>query len=151
MRLMCVLLNDKSRPGFLIDFQDGQSRASHYLFGNSSKFSIMIQLFYDGMRTTNPLRGQSVMCNVGVFYYVVKNLPPFYNSCYANVHLLALCYSADLKTYGFDPILEKFVAEIRHLRTVGYSGNFPILGNRQGIAAYALCLCPSCQCQLGNV
>jgi len=32
-----------------------------------------LQLFYDGMGTTNPLRGQSVMNNVGVFYFTVKN------------------------------------------------------------------------------
>jgi len=33
--------------------------------------------------------------NVGVFFYVVKNLPNIVNSCFANVHLLALCYAVD--------------------------------------------------------
>jgi len=32
------------------------------------------------------------MCNVGVFYFIVKNLPNAVNSCFANVHLVALCY-----------------------------------------------------------
>lgn len=99
-----ALLKDKSKPGFLLDFQDGQSCRSHPLFGDSGRFSVMLQLFYDGMGTTNPLRGQSVTCNAGVFYYVIKKLPPFFNSCYANVHLLAVCYSEDLKTYGFAPV-----------------------------------------------
>jgi hypothetical protein len=42
------------------------------------------------------------MHNVSVFYYVVQNLPPLFNYCQANVHLLAVCYAADLKVYGFD-------------------------------------------------
>ena len=95
-----LLLDDKYTPGILRDYQDGRSFRNHVLFSDSTKFSLMLQLFYDGLGTTNPLRGQSVMCNVGMFYYVIKNLPPFCNSCYANVHLLALCYSEDLKKYG---------------------------------------------------
>ena len=38
--------------------------------------------------------------NVGVFFYVVKNLPNIVNSCFANVHLLALCYAVDWKAMG---------------------------------------------------
>jgi len=45
------------------------------------------------------------MYNVGIFYFVVKNLPNEYNTSSANVHLLALCNSNELKRYGFDPIL----------------------------------------------
>jgi hypothetical protein len=77
----------------------------------------MIQLFYDGMGTTNPLRGQSVMCNMGVFYYVIKNLPDSYNTAFANVHLLALCYAHDVKVHGFGPILDKFCSELAFLST----------------------------------
>ena len=126
-----ALLDDKYKPDVLSDFADGRTCKSHYLFSDTSKFSIIIQLFYDGMGTANPLRGQSVMSNVGVFYYVIKNLPSVYNSCYANVHLLALSYSADLKMYGFDPVVEKFIAEIKRLSTVGFSGAFPLIGTRQ--------------------
>jgi hypothetical protein len=70
---------------------------------------------------------------MGVFYYIVKNLPASSKSCYANVHLLASCYSAYLKTYGSDPNLDKFVAEIKYLSTVGFSGDFPLLGKRQSL------------------
>lgn len=67
-----ALLDDKYKPDVLSDFADGRSCRAHYLFSDTSKFSIIIQLFYDGMGTANPLRGQSVMSNVGVFYYVIK-------------------------------------------------------------------------------
>jgi hypothetical protein len=123
-----ALLEDKRVDGVHQNFADGEMASIHPLFGNATKFSIMLQLFYDGLGTTNPLRGQSVMNNIGVFFYTIKNLPNHYNSCFANVHLLALCYSQDLKFYGFNPILEKFVAEVKSLQTVGFEMNLPILG-----------------------
>jgi hypothetical protein len=46
------------------------------------------------------MRGHSVMCNMGVFYYVIKNLPDSYNTAFAKIHLLALCYAHDLKVHG---------------------------------------------------
>ena len=101
------------------------------MISDKSKITLMIQVFYDGMGTVNPLRGQSVMYNVGIFYFVVKNLPNEYNTSSANVHLLALCNSNELKRYGFDPILRKIVDELKHLSTVGFSGDFPVVGGRQ--------------------
>jgi hypothetical protein len=35
-----------------------------------------------------------------------------------------------LKTYGFNPILDKIVAEIRHLSKDGLCGDFPLIGTR---------------------
>jgi len=130
-QLVKLLLNDRYKPGLMREFSDGKSFARHSLFNDSSKLTIMLQVFYDDMGTTNPLRGNSVMCNVGAFYYTLQNLPPYYNSCHANVHLLALCYSADLKRYGFDPVIAKFVSEINRLSTDGFCGCFPLLGQRQ--------------------
>lgn len=115
-----IMLNDRCKPGYIREFRDGKSFSSHSLFSDNSKLTILLQAFYDDMGTTNPLCGNSVMCNVGTFYYTLQNVPPFYNSCHANVHLLALCYSADLKRYGFDPVMAKFVSEINHLSTDGF-------------------------------
>lgn len=126
-----LLLDDRCQPGFIRDCRDGELFLSHFLFSDSNKLTVMLQLFYDDMGTTNPLRGNSVLCNVGTFYYTLQNLPPFYNSCHANVHLLALCYSVDIKKYGFNPVLAKFVDEINRLSTRGFYGNFPLLGERQ--------------------
>jgi len=99
------------------------------VFSDESKFATSIQLFYDGMGTTNPLRGNNV-CNMGVFYYTIQNLPPQCNSCFANVHLLALCYAQDIKLYGFDNVLARFVSEMKKMQTVGISGDFPVIGNQ---------------------
>jgi hypothetical protein len=50
----------------------------------------MLQLYYDGMGVTNPLRSHGSLHNIGAFYYTIKNVPEEFNSCFANVHLLAL-------------------------------------------------------------
>ena len=99
----------------------------HCWLANQIHYCIAVIL--DSMSTTNPLQGQSMLCNFGVNYYTVKNLPTVFNICFANVHLLALCYSQNLKVYGFNPILEKFVSEIQHLNSKGFSGEFPIIGS----------------------
>lgn len=59
----------------------------------------------------------------------MNNLPQQYTACFGNVHLLALCYTQDIKNYGFEPLLEKFVSEMRELSTTGFSGIFPVLGD----------------------
>jgi len=129
VQLICN--NTESEENIIKGFQDGERFASHFLFGDCEKFSIKIQLFFDGIGTTNPLRGQSTTCNVGVFYYTILNLPSMHNSCFANVHLLALCNTLDIKTHGYRPVLELFVAEINRLQTVGFSGTFPVIGSSQ--------------------
>jgi len=115
-----LLHQDKCIPGVISDCWDGLLYKQHPLLSDKSKFTIAIQLFYDGMGTTNPLRGQSSNCNVGVFYFVVKNLSNTFNSCFANVHLVALCYSLDLKMYGFGTILHRFVSELKRLSSDGF-------------------------------
>jgi hypothetical protein len=112
------LLEDESEPGVYVTFADGEI-ANHFTFSNSNRMTLMLQLFYDGLGTTNPLRGQSSLHNIGVLYYTVKNLPAKHSSCFANVHLLALCYAEDLKVYGFDPILQKIVDEMNQLQQSG--------------------------------
>jgi hypothetical protein len=71
------------------------------------------------MGTTNPLRGHSSIHHVGIFYFKIQNLPFHFNTCFPNVHLLAVCYTGDLKKYGFRPIIEKFRKDIKILETIG--------------------------------
>ena len=121
-----LLVSDKCTPGLITDCWDGLLYKHHPVLSDTSKFAIAIQLFYDGMGKTNPLRGQSSMCNVGVFYFIVKNLPNVFNSCFSNVHLVSLCYAQDLKTYA---VLSNFVREMKQLTEHGSAGSFPVLGD----------------------
>jgi hypothetical protein len=136
-----ALLYDKRQDGVYVEFSDGEAVLEHPLFSRSGKLSIMLQLFYDGLGTTNPLRGQNTLHNIGVFFYTIKNLPSQYNCCFANVHLLALCYTEDLKVYGFKPVLEKFVAEIKFLQEKGMEIDLPILGSQHVYASLCQVTC----------
>ena len=126
-----MLLHDKYTPGFITDCWDGRLCKQHPIISDTTRFCIAIQLFYDGMGTTNPLREQSSMYNVGVFYFIVKNLPNIVNSCFSNVHLVSLCYAPDLKMYGYEAVLRKFVIEMRRLSLEGFTGNFPGLSTQR--------------------
>ena len=74
-------------------------------------------------------------------FCTVKNLPAEANSCFGNVHLLALCYCTDITVYGFDGIIEKFVNEIQELSTIGLKSVFPILGERTVYASLCQVTC----------
>jgi len=97
-----MLLHDKYTSGLITDCLDGLLYKQHPLLSDATKLCIAIQLFYDGMGPTNPLRGQRSIYNVGVFYSIVKNLPNIVivNSCFSNVHLVSHCYAPNLKTYS---------------------------------------------------
>jgi len=111
-------------------YSDAQQAKRKRTSSDGRSLQIGLQIFYDGMGTTNPLRGQSSTCNVGVFYYVIKNLPDSWNTCYANVHLLALCYECDLKYHGFGAVLDKVTEEICKLSAVGFQMEFPVTGKQ---------------------
>jgi len=69
-----ALLSYNCCPGIYQDYRDGRSCKDHFLFGDQSKFTIMIQIFYDDMGTTNPLHGNSTLHNVGSFLLYNKKL-----------------------------------------------------------------------------
>jgi hypothetical protein len=68
-----ALLHDKCKPGMLSEFADGSKCKEHVLFGDHNKLCIMLQLYYDGLGVTNPLRSHGSVHNVAVFYYTIKN------------------------------------------------------------------------------
>ncbi|KAL2101379.1 hypothetical protein ACEWY4_003140 [Coilia grayii] len=109
--------NTCSDDGVLRDFQDGlYYRKSLHL---SQPNCITLGLYNDDMETTNPLGSHTGVHKLGFFYYIVKELPAAYNSLLKNCHLLQIYYSADRKKYGFSPILESLVDELKHLHQEG--------------------------------
>ena len=67
--------------------------------------NITLGLYNDDMETVNPLGSHTTVHRLDFFYYIVKELPPEYNSQLDNCHLLQIYYSADRKKYGFSKIL----------------------------------------------
>lgn len=60
---------------------------------------------------------------MGAIYLILRNIPPHLNSTLHHIHLLTLFYSIDLKTIGFNKILQPIVDEIKSLETEGIRVN----------------------------
>ena len=71
------------------------------------------------METTNPLGSHTSVHKLGFFYYIIKNLPPKYNSVLKNCHLLQVYHSEDRKKYSFNKLLEYLVEDLKHLASTG--------------------------------
>lgn len=103
--------------GAFSNFSDGSFCKEHELFSDITKTTLRLQIFYDGMGTTNPLRGHSTPHTLGKFYFIIENLPHWYNTCFQNVHVFAVCNTLDIKRHGFHPILRQFVDDLKVLET----------------------------------
>lgn len=55
----------------------------------------MVELYYDDFEVANPLGAKKTIYMLGAFYYTIKNLPNYFNSNTANVHLLAIGIKSD--------------------------------------------------------
>lgn len=100
------------------DFRDGSYFKTHPLF-SKHKNALQIQIFYDDFEPANPLGSKRGIHKVGALYFVLRNLPPRFNSAVMNIHLVALFHSDDVKTYGFDSILKPLINDIKTLETQG--------------------------------
>lgn len=101
----------------LRDFHDGKYFKNHATL--SARNCICLGLYNDDMETANPLGSHATVHKLGFLYYIVKNLPPKFNSVLSNCQLLQVYHSVDVKKYGFCRILEPFIEEIRKLEVDG--------------------------------
>lgn len=100
------------------DFCDGSYFKAHPLFSKHST-ALQKQLYYDDFETTNPLGSKRGIHIVGALYFVIKrNLPTKLYSTLINIHLVALFHVHDLKEYGFQPIMEPLIHDIRILENL---------------------------------
>ena len=117
---ICKLLGKTfiSRPDRYEDFCDGSYSKTHPLFSKHPN-SLQIQLFYDDFETAKQLRSKRGVHKIGALYFILRNLPPKFNSALMNIHLVALFHTEDLKKYGFNPILEPLINDIKALESCG--------------------------------
>lgn len=116
---ICKLLSETvTNKNRFDDFRDGSYFKSNPLF-SKHKNALQIQIYYDDFETANPLGSKRGVHKVGALYFVLRNLPPRFNSAVMNIHLVALFHSDDVKTYGFDSILRPLIDDIKILETQG--------------------------------
>lgn len=98
----------------------------------SREHALQIQLYLDEFETANPLGSKKGIHKLGCIYFILRNLPPKYNSVLQNILVVALFHSQDLKTYGFDNILKPLVDDLKILETQGIEVPFsdsPLFGS----------------------
>ena len=117
---ICKLLGETfvSKTDIFEDFCDGSYFKTHALFSKQPT-SLQIQMYYDDFETANPLGSKRGIHKIGALYFVLRNLPPKFNSAVMNNHLVALFHTEDVKKYGFDPILQPLINYIKTLESHG--------------------------------
>ena len=88
-----ALLQHEVHSDFSDNFSDGERFKVHLLFNDSTKQSIMLQVFYHGLGCPI-LCAARVCCIMLVFFSLrLKNLSQQYNLCFAYVHLLGMAFT----------------------------------------------------------
>ncbi|XP_051947286.1 uncharacterized protein LOC127618717 [Xyrauchen texanus] len=119
---ICDLLRKDCRleTDTFTDFSDGSYFKTHPLF-TTKRHALQIQIYYDDFETANPLGSKRVIQKIGCLYFIVRNLPPKFNSVLMNIHLLSLFHTQDISKYGFNVILEPLINDIKILESQGLS------------------------------
>lgn len=92
-------------------FRDGKHfRTNSFLAVDVLRISIT--LYIDDFEVCNPLgtsRKKHKLCGI---YWVLDNLPPGSHSALSSIYLAVLCKSDDLKTFGFEKVLEPLLKDL---------------------------------------
>lgn len=91
----------------------------------SKKNSIQVQIYYDDVQLTSPLKTKPH--KICAIYFIIRNLPPEYVSKLNNMYLVALCDSVIVDKHGCNAILQPFIDEIKILETDGILINGKII------------------------
>lgn len=106
-------------------FEDGlHFKENCFLSGEELRVSI--GLYVDDFEVCNPLgtsRKKHKLCAV---YWVLRNLSPESNSSLSSIYLAVLCKSDDVKTFGYDKVLEPLLQDLSTLEEHGVF--IPLLG-----------------------
>lgn len=104
--------------------------------------AIRIDLYYDDIEIVNPLGSKKGLNKLGVFYFKIQNFPPMFNSCLQNIYILLICYSWDIKRYGFKKILGQLINDLKKLE-IGINIKLPN-GNNYHLKACVVNFCGDC-------
>ena len=86
---------------------------------HSNFFRCRLKFFFDEFEVANALGTRAGIHKLGGVYWVIQNLPASLRSKLSQIFVVTLFHSEDVKTYGFEKILQPLVAELSHLETDG--------------------------------
>lgn len=109
-----------------------ESQSGHYkTFSDKSYFKenpllsgeelcISLGLYIDDFEICNPLGTLRKKRRVCAIYWVMANLPVRYRSSLSSIYLAILCNSNNLKTFGYDRIVEPLLKDLYLLENQGF-------------------------------
>ena len=109
-----LALKRRRKDGIIADFCDGEIYRQLDIFAYDG-ITFQIMLYADEFETVNPLGSKTGNQKLVAIYMTLRNLPPEFNSCFSNIHLVALVHADDVKTYGYNKVLEPVVNELKAL------------------------------------
>lgn len=110
--------NHQCKKGVYERYCCGQNYKDNEFF-QSSKNRIQIQIYYDDVQLTSPLK--TTKHKVNAIYFIIRNLPPNFVSKLENIYLISLCDSELTNKYGINSILKPLVQDLKILETEGIS------------------------------
>lgn len=131
LRVLTELLNRNDILDKVLIEESFTSQSSHFktfrdglffkenLLLSREELSIAVGLYTDDFEICNPLGTSWKKNKVCAVYWVIANLPVKYRSSLQSIYLALLCNSNDVKTFGFEKILEPLVKDIQILENQG--------------------------------
>ena len=112
-----ILHDHMSTSEKMKDVCDGGYIKSHPLTQDGDIF-LQFVMSYDDLELQNPPRSNKNH-KLGMFYFMVLNIPPQYRSQLNNIFLLAIAKTKDLKQFGLEQLLHDCISSVKLLRDEG--------------------------------
>lgn len=99
-------------------FRDGLFFKENPFF-SGGELRVLLNLYVDDFEVRNPLgtsRKKHKICGV---YWNLSNLPPGCHSSLSSIYLALLCKSEDVRTYGYERVLEPLLKDLAILESHG--------------------------------
>ena len=99
-------------------YKDGQHCKENGLFSEKD-LSLSITLYADDFEVCNPLGTSRKTHKLCAVYWVLNNLPPGSQSSLSSIFLAILCKTNNVKSFGYEKVLEPLLRDLRSLEVDG--------------------------------
>lgn len=99
-------------------YKDGLHCKENTLF-SGEELSLSITLYADDFEVCNPLGTSRKTHKLCAVYWVLNNLPPDSHSNLSSIFLCILCKTDNVKSFGYDKVLEPLLHDLRSLEVDG--------------------------------
>ena len=110
--------NTESLPGHSKTTFDGSYFKDNPLLSGEYQ-TISLGLYIDDFEVCNPLGTSRKKHKLSAIYWVIANLPVKYRASLSSIYLALLCKSVDVKTFGYDRIVEPLLKDLKLLENQG--------------------------------